>query len=191
VRGHDHGRSVIGDGADQVAEGDACFRIEARGRLVEHQHARALGQRHDDADLLAHAFRIAVRLAVPGVAGQPDPLQQGFDLGCVEPAPQQAHEEVDVLDAGQALVEGHVFGDIGGVPDRGLGRHQRRTGQRDAAGVGFDEAEQAADRRGFAGAIRAKQCIDLTCFDVQVEVVDDDAFAVALGQVVDADHGVS
>ena len=57
----------------------------------------------------------------------------------------------------------------------------------DLAGVGVPQALQDLDGRGLAGAVGTDQAEDLPGVHVEVEVVDDGATGVGLGEPADRD----
>jgi hypothetical protein len=63
-------------------------RVQAVGRLVEHQHLRLADQRVRDPEPLPHAQRVVAEAPVAFLAGQPDQLQHRVD-----PAPRQPHQD--------------------------------------------------------------------------------------------------
>ena len=56
--------------------------------------------------------------------------------------------------------------------------------------VGRAQALEDLDGRRLAGAVRAEQAEDLAAGDLEVDAVDGDEVAVALGQAADADHRI-
>ncbi len=91
-----------------------------------------------------------------------------------EPPPVSASLSVDDgSSAGAALVEPGEF-DVGA--------------EADLAGIGLQFAGQQLDQRGLAGAIGADDADAVAADDARREIVDDDALAEALADVLGLDH---
>jgi len=58
----------------------------------------------------------------------------------------------------------------------------------DGAAIGAPQALDAFDRRGLAGSVGTEQADDLALFDVEVDAIDDQMFAVAFAQSPDFDN---
>jgi len=158
VAGQQHGpagRSSLGDAG---LEGRLHQRIQPRGRFVEDQQFRLGCERRDQDDLLP----------VPGGVGagllrrvQLEPLDQLGPPARVGAAPH-AGEQVDHLAAGQVRPERHVAGHVGQPA-----MQCRRVGPRiapedlDMPCGRAHQAQEDADRRRLAGAVRTEEAVYL------------------------------
>ncbi len=98
--------------------------------------------------------------------------------------------EREVLPTGQAVVETHR---VWQITDPSFDR-ERVTGgietqHLDTAGGRLDQAQKHQNGRGFAGPVRAQQTENLTCFELEVEMVHDPCLTVVLRQLVSDDGG--
>jgi hypothetical protein len=75
VAGDQHGPPLAGECAQEVAQPADALRVQAVGRLVEHEHPRVAQQGGRQAEPLAHAERVAAGAAIGRVA-QRDQLEQ-------------------------------------------------------------------------------------------------------------------
>ncbi len=109
------------------------------------------------------------------VAGDASPLRPGQPVG--------AGEEVEILEAGQVLVEAE---EVRHPADQSA--HRPRFGDgvvtedRGRAPVGAQQRRQREHRRGLAGAVGPDQPEDRARGNVEVQAVDGVELAVALGQ---------
>ena len=127
VAGHQHGTTLVGEGAQNAAHPHDPFGVEPVERLVEHQHRRVAQQRRRQPQPLSHPERVAARLA-PASRLQAD---LGDDL-------------VDTLGR-QPLRMGEPHEVVAGACGSAAGRRCRapnRRGGADAAGC-----DRAARRR--------------------------------------------
>ena len=98
----------------------------------------------------------------------------------------------EVFDRGHAVVEADGVGQIADPAlDRerlahGVAPHHPHLAVRDVG-----EAEHHQDGRGLAGAVRPQQAERLAPQDVEIDAVDDDARAVALGEAPRGDDGLA
>jgi hypothetical protein len=88
VRGQQHRAAACGEVLQQPAHPVDPGRVQAVGRLVEHQHLRLADQGVRDPEPLPHAQRVVAEAPVAFLAGQPDQLQHRVD-----PAPRQPHQD--------------------------------------------------------------------------------------------------
>src|SRR5438309_4419405 len=70
-------------------------------------------------------------------------------------------------------------------------RQLHRASDADLSGIGLLPAEDHAKQRRFAGAVRADDADDRPRRDLQRELVDQQALAVALGDALQLDHLVA
>nr|WP_255515049.1 hypothetical protein [Quadrisphaera sp. INWT6] len=209
--GHrDHGVHLVGDEQDgelevvaelleQPDDARGGLRVEARGRLVGQQHARAQREGAGDADALALAAGQLVRVAV-GLVGQADPLEQ---LDHARPALSGHHAEVperqlDVLRGGPAGQQAVGLEDGADAAAR-LAQLPLAQGGEVAAADEHRARRRALQQRGaggerrLAGAGRADDGGDLPGGDGQVEGVQHGggvlALPVGFGELAELDHG--
>ena len=169
------------DGGEDVV---AALQIDADGRLVEDDQARAVQQPGREVEAALHAageaaHRLARSILQPGQRQRPlDPLGQ---LGAAQAV--QAAEEAQVLPRGQILVQGQVlWHQADGAAGGERVARQIVTGHARAAPAGRDHAAHHRDGRGLAGAVGSEQAEDLALLDVQVEGTDSAQRAVVLSQ---------
>ena len=118
ARGEHDGRPVGGGPGDQPPQVGAADRIDAGGRLVQHQQVGLVQHRGDDAELLPHPAGQLPRQPVAG-AGQAGPLQE---FGAALPGD------------GRRAAGRRWRGRPGSRPPTGPGRSpSQRTGTRSAA----------------------------------------------------------
>ena len=165
-------------------------RVDRRRRLVEDQDVGILDQRVGDAEALEHAARVRVD-AVVGAIGHADLLEDLVDLRLrIGPRDAvQASRVAQVLAPGHAVVEADA---VRQVADAAL-HLERVPGRIEADDAGparrrLGQAEEHQDGRRLAGAVLAEQPEDLAGVDLEVEVVDGDEVAVALGQPAGRDR---
>ncbi len=193
VRAEQDGRPLVLELEDGLLELRLHQRVQSRGRLVEEVELRAAGQRSDQGDLLPVALGVG-----PCLLGRVE-LEALDHLGApalVDPAPtsvvRAAHagQDVDDLTPGEVGPQRDVAGDVrqspvqvGGVVPRVAAQHRRRPG------VGAQQPEQDADRRGLAGAVGAEEAVDLAGLDAEVEVVQRAGGSEGLDDVAELDDG--
>ncbi len=170
----------------QVQELVAGRGVQVRGRLIQHQDRRVGQQRQPQGQPLLHA---AGQRAHPlaGVLGQAD-LGQHLASALAGDALEAGIEQRRVQRT-QVVVEGQLL------------RHvAQQTAHRLALLVGVQavdrdlpivaqQAQQALDGRGLAGAVGAPERDRLPRLDQKAEVVDGRELAELLGEVRELDHG--
>jgi hypothetical protein len=140
----------------------------------------------DERDLLPVAPGVGARL-LGRVQGEP--LDERLAAFRVQAAAQPA-QQVDDLTAGQAGPQRHVAGHVG-QPAVQAHRVVPRVPAEQAglAGVLLQQAEQDADRRGLARAVRAEEGVHLAGAHGQVQAVQGPGPAERLVQGADLDRG--
>ncbi len=189
--GEKHGAAVPDHPADHLPDPEPAGRVETGGRLVEEEDGRRHHHAGREVEAPAHAAGVPLGLTVGGVA-QFQPLQQGGGplprRGAPEPA--QLADHLEVLPAGEQLVEG---GRLGGHPDPPphLGRLGGDIEARDRRTplVRMAQGGEDPDRRGLAGAVGPQHAEDRACRDGEVDAGQSDGRAVALDQSLRLDHG--
>src|SRR5712691_5275293 len=164
---------------DHVIELLLVQRIEAAGRLVENQQARAVHEGLDQDDLALVSSRVLAELST-GV--EIEALDQLLEVGLVD-APAQIREVLEDLAAGQAGIERGLARQ---VADEALDLQRllpavEPCDPRDA-GVGMQQRHQYPDGRCLARAVRAQEAEHLALLDRERDVGDAALAAVALGQ---------
>ena len=166
------------------------MRVEGGGRLIENRDARPLHQHLREAEALPHALR---ERAHPGVAigAERDTLhcrgEARVDLLARQPG--EASGIGEIVERREPVIKADL---IGQIADPAL--HLERIAQRIKAGdlgasLGrLSEAEQHQDRCRLARAVGAENADDLAGADFEIDVVDRDIRAVALGQLLGPDH---
>jgi hypothetical protein len=180
-----HGRPVGPERPDQRAHRGDALGVEAVGRFVQDQQPRAAQQRGRDAEPLTHAERVAGEAVVAAML-QLDDFEHPVDLGV-----GQSFGSGQDLQIGAA---GQVRHERGGL-DQGadLAQHLRRTGRvaehAHRTCVRANQAEQDAQERGLAGAVRAEQSVDLSRKHFQAHAAQGVDLAEALPDAADCDGG--
>ena len=159
-------------------------RIEAARGLIHDEQRLAPHERLDDADFLAIAPRqlpdLDRRIELePFGDRSPGAARQVAQAGhVVELLAGRERTQIGGIGAGV----GHP--DMGGrrVPPAVVAHDDGATRRR------AQEAEEDADRRRLAGAVRAEESEDLVLADREIEIEDAAALAVALGQADDLDR---
>ena len=175
VGGEEHGRAVRAELLDEAGELLLHERVQPGGRLVHHDHGRAVHQRLDEPDLLpVPARELPERTAEVGLEAVGE---RAGERAVVDAA--EVGEEIQQLLAGDLLVEGELAGqearagaggdavapdveaeDLRGPGGRAQQAEQRADRGRLAGAVGAEEAEHLAgrDAEGDAPRCRARPC---------------------------------
>ena len=177
-----HRRAGVAQLGDRRPDLAASGRVEALGELVEDHQPRPVEQRqHQEQPLPLAAAQAGERGPAP--VRQPELLQQPVAV-----ASPGAGEQVDGLGDPEPVGQPGVLqlaADLRaqpvGVADRVEPEHP------DVTRVLAPQALEELDRRGLAGAVGADQAEDLAVMDVEVEVVDDRAAVVGLGEPTNGD----
>ena len=184
------GRATPVELEQQVADLPDALRVQAVGRLVEHQQTRSTQQRAGQAEPLAHAQ--AVGLDRPAVhPAETDRVQDLVDAGPAGPSGTARAGRVgqpQVLPAGQVAVERRTLDQRADLRQRllvGLA-----TEELDPAGGGQHQTQQHPHGRGLARAVRTQEAVAVALGDLQVQVVDGGDPAVPLGESGRADHRI-
>ena len=175
---------------EQLADRPHLLRVETVRRLVEHEQLGPAEQRPGDAEPLAHALRVRLDLAVDRVAEAGD-RERAVDVGIGEAVAARLPVGLEVGDAGEVGHERRVLDHRADAPQLRAPRPHVLAEEARLAAVGVDETDEHAQRRRLAGAVRAEQAADLARADGEVEVVDGEHGAVALGEVADLDRRAS
>ena len=161
------------------------------GRLVEDRDARALHQHLGEAEPLAHAAARRCATRSRPTSGKPDPLHRlgealrrsrgatgrrggRYRRGCRAPTARRRSRPIGqiadpALDL-ERIAQRVEAGDLGAP----LGR--------------LGQPEQHQDRRRLARAVRPEYADDLAGADLEIDMVDRERRAVALGQPLRPDH---
>ena len=174
MRGHDHGGAGARAFAQHVLDLAGGAGVEPGERLVENDQPRRVNERAGERHLLAHALgKCFATLA--RMRAEPEPAEQILRACLRQPwldAPQPG-DEFQIFLRRELVVDHRLVGYPG---DHALGfdRIGERVdaGDMDRAGVRPDQTGDHAQRRGLAGAIWAKQRIELAGADAQIEAID-------------------
>lgn len=184
----DDRRSVaraLEDGVFHPADAEG---IEAGERLVEEHDLRGVEQAARDRELLFHAAgELAGKLV--GFVGDLELLKKRLRERFVVADAVDAGDEIEVLTDGEIIEEP---GFVGEERERALGGQRGGgevvTGDAEGAGAGGNDAGEAAERGGFAGAVGADEAEDFAWANEEGQLADGSEAAVAFGEGLDLDH---
>ena len=185
--GRQHDGAPLGhERQDHVAHVEHARRVEAVHRFVEDQQLRIAEEAGGDAEALAHAHGVLGHLVV-GPMEDADALERRVDAALGRRLTRRG-EDLQVLATGQVAVEAGLVHDR---PDPGQ-RHVTVPGdavaeQEHGAGVGVGQAQQHADQRRLAGAVRAEIPEGAAAGNEELDVVHGDVGLEALGEPVGLD----
>src|SRR5690348_5090721 len=192
VGADDEGAAVLLQVLQVVPRAQRAVGIERGRRLVREHQPKAVEGRADERDLLAHAFGVGSEPAVDGVR-QLEQLEE-----VVDPALAQSRREiidraevVEVRARRHALVKARYLRHQADLCADG-GRIVRGVEAVDphGAGGGPQHSGHAAQSRGLAGAVTAKQDEALAFADGDRQVAEREHVAIALGEALNVQHGV-
>ena len=159
LRRQQHGRAGRHARLDRLPQPEPAAGVEAGRRLVQEQHRRAEHERGREVEPAAHAARVRLH-GPPGGLGEVEPLEQ-----LARPVARrgtwhvvQAADHLEVLEAGQVLVDGRVLAgeaDLG-AQRRGVAHDVEPRDPRGAA-VRLQQRGQDPHRGGLAGSVGAEQ----------------------------------
>ena len=189
LRREDDGGAVAHEVAQLVPQAVAALGVEAGGRLVEEEHARAADEAGGQVEAAAHAPGEGLHQRVGGV-DEVELLEElagplaGFALGQAV----EAADHLEVEPAGEEAVDGGLLrGDadaaahlVGLVDDVEAGHRPRALG-------GDGEGGEDADRGGLAGAVVAEEAEHGAGRHVEVEVAEGPEVVVALAEPLGPD----
>src|SRR5207249_7895536 len=166
-------------------------RVEPGGRLIAEDPVGIVKRGSDQRHLLRHAA---------GVRGEDRGLAvrelKSFEQCCDAFAAKfpgdavQESEVVEVLRRRVATIEPRlVRHHAKPSPNRIKVLWQPQPVQLDQAAIWTEDAAEASERRGLAGAVLSEKHKNLTLLDVQVHPGDCPDLAKAFAQALDADHG--
>jgi hypothetical protein len=118
VRADQHGRAARGELLDELADLDDAGRVEAVGRLVEHDEPRAAEQRQREAEALLHAEREGSASRVRP-SGEADEREQLVDLAPGVAQPARRRLDLHVLARRRAGVDGRALDEGADLAHRG------------------------------------------------------------------------
>src|SRR5207248_4660112 len=160
--------------------------IEAAGRLVEDQQARAMHEGLDQHHLALVSGRVLAELAT-GI--ELEAVDELLEIGVIDTSTQMG-EVLEDLPARQIGIESRLTGH---VADEALGLQRLlpaiESGDSRRAGVGVQESHQQPDGRRLACAIGAQETEDVALLDLERDLDDAALAAVALGKFLDFDDG--
>ena len=158
-RGHEHRLALAVQPRDDPPELAAADRVHAGRRLVEQQQVGLVHQRGREHELLLHASREVLRLAV-GELGEAHALEQRLRALAPHVGGHGAdgREELEVLGDGEVGIHREPLGHVADAR-RHLPRcrgHRLAEDER-VAGVGREHRREHPDERRLAGAVGAEQ----------------------------------
>ena len=162
-------------------------RVEAVGRFVEHQQPGLGEQGGGEPEALTHAEGEAADPVV-GDVGEPDLVEHVVDPRCPRVATAQSGQRGEVLPGGERGVEAGAVDEAGDTVGSGERPPDRRTQDLEAAAVGDGQAQQEAEQRRLAGAVRSDQPVDLPLRHIQIDAVECDDVAERLGDSASPDR---
>jgi hypothetical protein len=171
LRRHEQRRPAAGQLGDEIPHRQPALRIQARGRLVEEDDRRLHHERGAEVQAATHAARVGSQRSV-GRIGQLEALENvaGALLRDAGAEPIQASDHVEVLAAGEQLVERRVLAGHAHLLAHRVGMAQDvDAGHRGGSGVGPGQGGEHADRGRLAGAVRAEDAQHLALLGHQVE----------------------
>ena len=182
---------LVAERPDQLADLDDPAGSSPFAGSSRISSAGILQQRRRDPEPLLHPERIGPHRILASIR-ETHPGQHPSIAASVVPA--DAAEDLEVPPAREAREQRRLLhdradaADHAGQPARHVGAHQPR-----AAAARAHEPQQAADRRGLAGAVRAQEPEDAAFGNVEVEAVDGGRAAPAqppilLAEPLDLDH---
>ena len=186
VAGDEHRPALVGQAADQAAQPVDALGVEAVGRLVEDQDLGVAEQGGGQPEALAHAEREAADPAAAG-GGQPGLLEDLVDPARVEPGrhgqdPQVVAGRAARVEPARLQDRPDPAGRVGQLPVGPAGDGGRAGGR-------GDQAEQHPQGGRLAGAVGAEEAGHRALVDLEVELVDGEHVAEALGEPLHADRG--
>ncbi len=181
VRRQKDGAPLIAHFSDHPVELLLVERVQAIGRLIQNQQARAVHKGLNQHHLALIAARILAELAA-GV--QVQSLDKLLEIGLID-ASAQMPEVFQNLPAGQAGVE---RGFAGQIADQPLDLHRVlpavQPGDTRRPRVGPQQRHQQANRGGFARAVGTKEAKHLALFHAERDIGNAALAAVALSQTL-------
>ena len=186
VRRQHDGATLGHERQDHVAHVEHARRVEPVHRLVEDEQLRIPEEAGGDAETLAHAHGVLRHLVV-GPVQDADPLERRLDAALGRRLTRRG-EDLQVLATGQVAVEAglvHDGPDPGQRPVTVAGDGVAEEGHR--AGVGVGQAQQHPDQRRLAGTVGPEVAEGAAAGNEELDVVDGDVVAEALGQPVGLD----
>ena len=161
-------------------------RVEAAGRLIEHEQPSPGRKGGDQRDLLPVTGRVG---AAPAVDLQVEPLDQLSLVGVVRADRAEVAEQSQRLRAGEVRPQRDIGRDIGEVPVRrhrvgGVGAEDQR-----AAGRRPEQPQEQPDGRRLAGTVGPEETEDLTGPDFQVQTVHRRGHSETLGETFGPNRG--
>ena len=191
VAGEEHRGPGPVEVEQQLADLLDALRVEAVGRLVEHQQPGLAQQRAGQAEPLPHAERVRADRPLVHAASPTRSSASATRPRARAPVAVRRHrvEEREVAPSRQVRVRRRPLdqrADLRQHPPRGP-RHLLAE-QLDPSRGGQDQAEQHPDRRRLAGAVGAEEAVDVALADVEVDLVHGRDRPEPLGQPLGADH---
>jgi hypothetical protein len=180
MAGQHHGGPVRDEAGKDPVHVVLAGRIQTVGRLVKHQQPRHGEQCGGESQPLAHAQGEAPH-PVAGDIGESDLMEHLVDARHRGVTAAKSGKCGKVLPGGQRGVQPRAVHEAGDTIGPSQRASDRRPQDLQAAAVGNSQAKQQAKQRGFPGAVRAYQAVDPARRHIQVNAVERDDIAEALG----------
>ena len=189
MRREQDGGAAVAFGADQRLKPFLVDRIEAGEGLVEHDEIGAMHDGGEQLHLLRHALGQGLD---PGSAMGAETVRGEQRVGALTPfgprQPAQCAHVGDRLARGHRRIEAALLGQVADA----VGDLQRVgvAEQAPLAAVGFEDAEEQAQRRSLARAILTEEAEDRTFRHDEIDTVDGRTIPEALDQSLRFDRRV-
>ena len=171
LRREQQGGAVRLELADERPHVDPAPRIEARRGLVEEEHVRTPDEAGRQVEPSAHATRVGLGRAISGI-GEVEAFEH---LGAATPSLSarqvvQAPDQLQVLEAGQVLVDGGALAGQADAEAELLGvAHDVEAGDLGAPGTGEQQGGEDPHGGRLACAVRAEHAEHGAALDLQID----------------------
>ena len=185
----EHGDAFLAvEPQDQLADLDDPLRVEAVGRLIEHEKIRMPRQRHGDAQALLHAEGKIARFLVSGIR-KPDQPQQVRDIRKAR-QPENAVLLAQIVRGAEMMIERRRLDDGAEPPPRQVDASAGvfNVVETEAAARWRLQAAKETDQRRLAAAVAADEAIDGAAWNVHRELVKGFGVFVLLAQCSGREH---
>ena len=154
-----HRRAAVDERLDRVPERDPAAEVEPRRRLVEEQDRRPRDERGGEVEAAAHPARVGADEAAACI-GEPELVEQlGRTRACrSSPEVVQAAHQLEVLEAGEVVVDGGVLPREPDLLAHAAGAAQHvNAGDPGRTAVRLEQGRQDPDGGRLACAVRAQE----------------------------------
>jgi len=187
VAGEDHRRTRDREVGEDLVDLPLTGRVEAVGRLVQHQQLRFAEQGCGQPEPLPHAEGEAAE-GVPGHLAESDPFEHFVNVGrATALLTAEGGQRREVLASRQGWIEAGTVDESRDTSGHGKRAPHRRPEDLQAAAVGHCQAEQEAQERGLPGSVGSHEAMDLPGCYVEIDTVEGDDVAEGLGDTARPD----